>query len=584
MFKLFKYLKPYWWQVLILLAMNGVTVWTTLQLPNIMARIINEGIISGAQDIIINNGLEMLLITLVGGVSTIVAGFFSARIGTGVGKDMRADVFKKVNDFSLTEINKFSTASLITRSTNDVQQVQQVSIMLLAIALRAPIMAVGAIGQAMTSAPSMTWIIGLSVAALMTVIVTLIIIAMPKFKIRQKAVDKLNLVARENLTGLRVVRAFNNEKIEEKKFKETASHVTKIQLFVGRVMNFMQPSMTLIFSFTTLAIIWFGAHYVDAGSLEIGSMMAFMQYATQVIMSFLLLTMIFVMLPQANVSAQRINEVLDTKPSIHDPKNKKELVQKGVVEFKDVSFSYPGAEDEVLQNISFRAEPGKTTAFIGSTGSGKSTLINLVPRFFDATKGSIEIDGENVKNFTHEQLVGELGYVPQKGVLFTGTIESNLKFGNPKATQAQINKAVKIAQAEEFVNKFAEGLEHEISQGGKNVSGGQKQRLSIARAIIRDPKIYIFDDSFSALDYKTDQVLRKELKKVTKDSTVLIVGQRINTIKDADQIVVLDEGKVSGIGTHHELLLNCPTYLEIAESQFSESELQTEIKNAKGTK
>ncbi|MDR1300132.1 MAG: ABC transporter ATP-binding protein/permease [Candidatus Nomurabacteria bacterium] len=581
MLRLLRYLKAYWWQIIVLLISVSVTVWTTLQLPNLMANIINDGIVSGDINIIWQNGIEMLVITIIGGAATVLSGFLSARIGTGIGRTLRSDVFNKIEDFSLSEINKFSTASLITRSTNDIQQIQIVMVMLLTIGLRFPLMAVWAVIQAAGNAPNMTWIIGLAVVVLLSIVIVLIAIAMPKFTLLQKAVDKLNLVARENLTGLRVVRAFNNEKVEEEKFDRANKDLAGLYLFVNKVMIIMMPTMQLIFSLTTLLIIWVGAHFVELGDLQIGNMMAFIQYATQVIMSFLMIAMVFVMVPRANVSAQRVNEVLRTKNSIVEPKRAAKFNNDGTVQFKDVTFCYPDAEEPVLQSISFTAKPGQTTAFIGSTGSGKSTLINLVPRFFDATGGEVLIGGQNIKKLTHEQIATGIGYVPQKSVLFSGTINSNMKFGNDKATQAQIKKAINVAQASKFVDGFAEGREHEISQGGKNVSGGQKQRLSIARAIVRDPKIYIFDDSFSALDFKTDANLRKALKPITKKSTVLIVAQRINTIKDADQIIVLDEGKIVGRGSHRELLKKCPTYREIAQSQFSDDEIKRELAGGK---
>jgi ATP-binding cassette subfamily B protein len=581
MFKILKYLKPYWWRIIILIAANFVNVWAALQLPNLMSNIINDGIVGSNIGAVWHNGWQMLVITLIGGLATVLGSYLSARVGAGFGRTLRRKVFAKVEGFSMNEINKFSTASLITRSTNDCQTVQMTTIMLLNIALRAPLMAIWAIVEAVGNAPHMTWTIVLAVVVLLSVVGVLIAFVMPKFKILQKTVDKLNLLARENLTGLRVVRAFNNEKIEEAKFDRANGKLFGLYKYVQHGMSFLQPTMQMVMSMMSLLIVWVGAHYVEAGSLGVGNMIAFIQYSMQVVGSFLMLAVIFVMVPRAQVSAGRINEVLTTKNSIPEPKRKTATPKDGAVAFDHVTFRYPDAEDAVLKDISFTARPGATTAFIGSTGSGKSTLINLVPRFYDVTGGSVSIGGVDVRKLTHGQIVERIGYVPQKGVLFSGTIESNMKFGRETADQKAINKAIKIAQAREFVDKYAEGLEHGVAQGGTNVSGGQKQRLSIARAVVRDPAIYIFDDSFSALDFKTDRKLREALKPVTKKATVLIVAQRISTIMDADQIVVLDEGKVAGIGTHAELLLKCPTYRSIAESQFSDDEMKNEIKKAK---
>lgn len=582
MLKLAKYLKPYIWAIVLLFAALCVQVWASLQLPDMMARIVNNGIVGQDQNLIWHNGLLMIGVTLIGGAAMVVSGFMASRIGTGFARDIRAALFDTVESFSLTEIDKFSTASLITRSTNDVQQIQMVTIMLLRMVASAPIMAVGAIIKAMHTAPNMSWIIALAVAILLVVIVIIFAIAMPKFQILQKLVDRLNLVTRENLTGLRVIRAFNNEKFEEEKFAETNRELTAVNLFVNRVMVVMMPVMMMIFNFASLLIIWVGAHFIADGTLEIGNMMAFMQYAMQVIMSFLMLSMIFILVPRASVSAKRIVEVLSTELSIKPTKKPVSPKPQGLVEFKNVTFSYPGAEKPVLQNVSFVAKPGQKTAFIGSTGSGKSTLINLIPRFYDATDGEVLVDGVNVRDFDAKNLMDRIGYVPQKGVLFSGTVTSNIKYGAPNANMEKVRAAAKISQSYNFVEKLAGKFDAPISQGGSNVSGGQKQRLSIARAVVRDPEIYIFDDSFSALDFKTDAALRKALEPVTKNSTVLIVAQRIGSIKNADQIIVMNEGKIEGVGTHKQLLETSEVYREIAASQLSEKELSTEMKTAEG--
>jgi len=489
-------------------------------------------------------------------------------------------LFERIESFSLADFNKFSTASLITRSTNDIQQIQTTSIMLLRLALMAPIMAIGGLQKAMNNAPDLSWIIALAVFVLFVAIAALFTIAVPRFKKLQTLVDKLNLVARENLVGLKVIRAFHNEKIEQKKFQEANTELNKMNLFV----MLLDPIMTLVMNFSSVAIVWFGAHLISGGNLQIGNMMAFLEYAMQVIISFLLLSMVFIMVPRAAVSVRRVGEVLDTLPSITDPKSPKKLSKdaKGKIEFKDVTFTYPDADLPVLSDINFIAEPGQTTAFIGSTGSGKSTLINLIPRFYDVSAGQILLDGVDIRNLKLEDLSGQIGYVPQKGVLFSGTVASNIKYGNAEASDKLVEKAAKIAQAEEFISELKNGYKSEISQGGSNVSGGQRQRLSIARVIAVEPNVYIFDDSFSALDFKTDAKLRAVLAKETKNKTVLIVGQRINTIMNADKIIVLNEGKIVGQGTHQELMKDCEVYQEIAASQLSEDDLQKMSIAAKG--
>lgn len=586
MMKLAKFLKPYIWLIIPLVILTYLQVMANLQLPDYMAKIINQGIIAEDMNAIYQNGGMMLLITLGGGIAAVGVGYLASRIATGFARDLRRKVFEKVESFSIAEFNKFSTASLITRSTNDIQQIQMVAIMIFRLVLMAPFMAIGALQNAMVNAPQLSWIITVAVVALLAVIIVLFATALPKFKILQKMVDKLNLVTRENLTGLRVVRAFNNERIEEKKFDEANNDLTNLNLFVNRLMIILQPFMMLIMNLALVAIVWFGAHLVGDGSVEIGNMMAFMQYAMQVIMSFLMISIIFIMVPRASVSAKRVSEVIETESTIRDPKNPQEPAKggNGRVEFRDVTFTYPEADSPVLSGINFTAEPGQTTAFIGSTGSGKSTLIGLIPRFYDVSAGQILIDGTDVRHLKLKELYGQIGYVPQKGVLFSGTVESNVTYGNKKTTKEQADNAVRIAQASEFVEKLEKGMKGAIAQGGANVSGGQKQRLSIARALAVKPNIYIFDDSFSALDFKTDAALRRALKDETKGKTVLIVGQRISTIMDANKIVVLDEGKIVGQGTHGELMKSNEVYKEIAYSQLSDEELAAIEADAKGVK
>ena len=551
---------------------------TSLALPDYMATIINKGVVSEDMQVIRDTGVQMLLVTALGAACTIAVGFLSAKIGTGFSKTIREKVFDKVEMFSLTEFNKFSTASLITRSTNDIQQLQMVVIMVFRMVLSAPIMGIGAVIKANQTAPSMTWIMGVAVAVLLTFIVIIFSIAIPKFTLLQKLVDKLNLVSRENLTGLRVIRAFNAQHYEEHKFDVVNTDLTAVNLFVNRLMVFMQPTMMLIFNITTISIIWVGSHLISNQSLEIGGMMAFMQYAMQVISSFLMISIMFIMIPRASVSGKRVMEVLDTEASIKDPlkPKKRDNKTKGLIEFKDVTFTYPGADMPVLSSISFTAKPGKTTAFVGSTGSGKSTIINLIPRFYDVTSGQVLVDGIDVRDWSQEDLHRIIGYVPQKAILFSGSIKSNITYGAPEMNEEDIEKAAKTAQATEFIQKSENTYNAPIAQGGSNISGGQKQRLSIARALAIKPEVYIFDDSFSALDFKTDAALREALGKETQEATVLIVAQRIGTILDADQIVVLDEGKIVGVGTHKELMKSCLVYKEIALSQLSEKELEHE--------
>ncbi|QCT42522.1 ABC transporter ATP-binding protein [Candidatus Nanosynbacter featherlites] len=566
----------YWLMFIILVGFTYAMVMANLWLPDKMSEIVNNGIIKQDMPAIWHNGLAMILVTAAGGLCSIVIGFLASRIATGMAQKLRTELFERVESFALADFNKFSTASLITRSTNDIQQIQMTSILLLRLALMAPIMAIGGLQKAIHNAPNLSWIIALAVSVLLVVIAILFVIAVPRFKKLQTLVDKLNLVTRENLVGLKVIRAFHNEKIEQKKFQQANTELNKMNLFVNRLMMLLDPIMTLVMNFSSVAIVWFGAHLISSGNLQIGNMMAFLEYAMQVIISFLLLSMVFIMVPRAAVSVKRVGEVLDTLPSIIDPQSPQQLPNDatGKIEFKDVTFTYPDADLPVLSSINFTAEPGQTTAFIGSTGSGKSTLINLIPRFYDVSAGQILLDRVDIRQLKLEDLYDQIGYVPQKGVLFSGTIASNIKYGNAKASQKLVEKSAKIAQATEFINELKNGYKNDIAQGGSNVSGGQRQRLSIARAIAVEPNVYIFDDSFSALDFKTDAKLRSALAKETKHKTVLIVGQRINTIMNADKIIVLDEGKIVGQGTHQELMKNCQVYQEIAASQLSEDDLQ----------
>ncbi len=528
---------------------------------------------------LLKTGGQMAALALLGMAASIMVAFLASRVGASAGRDLRSGVFHKVVGFSNNEFNHFSTASLITRSTNDIQQIQMLIVMLLRMVLYAPILAIGGVLQVMKTNVSMSWIIGLAVIIIAFVVLLLFLVVMPKFKVLQNLVDKLNLVTREILTGLPVIRAFSTEKHEEERFDDANRTLTKTNLFVNRAMTFMMPVMMFVMNGVSVLIVWTGAHGISDGQMQVGDMMAFIQYTMQIIMGFLMLCMISIMLPRAAVAADRVEEVLKSETMIHDPKQEKHFPEdgKGVLTFDHVSFRYPGADEDVLEDITFTAKPGETTAIIGSTGSGKSTLVNLIPRFYDVTSGDITLDGVDIREVKQHELREKLGYVPQKGVLFSGDIASNIMFGNSHGSDDEMIKAAEIAQATEFIDTKPEKYKSPISQGGSNVSGGQKQRLSIARAIAKHPQVFIFDDSFSALDYKTDVTLRRALAEKTSGSTVLIVAQRISTILHAEQIIVLDEGKVAGKGTHAELLKNCPVYREIAESQLSTKELEAAL-------
>ena len=577
MTKLTRYFKAYWSQILAVFALLFLQAMCDLSLPDYMSDIVNNGVAKQDLAYILPAGGKMLLVALVGAGCTVAVGLIAARIAAGISRDLRNDVFAKVEGFSLAEFDRFGASSLITRTTNDIQQIQMVTVMLLRFVLYAPIQGIGGVIKAVGKSPSMSWLIALAVLVILGVISVLFSIVLPRFKVVQKLVDRLNRVTRESLVGMLVIRAFNNQSHEEERFDQANRDLTRLNTFVHRFIAVMMPTMMLVMNALTVGIVWFGSHYVDAGSMQIGDMMAFIQYAMQIIMSFLMVSMPFVLLPRASVSAERINEVLTCAPAIRDPESDRSGeggdTIPGTVEFRNVSFAYPGADDEVIKNISFVAKPGQTTAFIGSTGSGKSTLINLIPRFYDVTEGQGLVDGVDVREQSQHALHDKIGYVPQKGVLFTGTIADNLRYGDEEAGEEELRQAAQVAQALDFIEEKPDGFETEIAQGGGNVSGGQKQRLSIARALVKKPEIYIFDDSFSALDFKTDAALRRALAPQTKDATVLIVAQRISSIMHAEQIVVMDDGQVAGIGTHRELLETCEVYREIAQSQLSKEEL-----------
>lgn len=586
MLKSIKYLKPYFWQCLLIVLGVALQVYTALELPALSSDIMNKGVAESNMSFIFQTGLLMLGITALGSLGSIVSSYFSAKVSSRVAMDMRKDIFAKVMSLSFADVENFSTASLITRTTSDIWTVQRTLIMSLTMMVRVPFMAIGAIIQAFRTAPNMTWIIAVSVAILFIQAAILISLAIPKFKVYQKILDKINSITRENLTGIKVIRALNKQKYEENKFERSNENLKNTDIYISKVMAFQQPVVNLVFNLSAVLIIFIGVSNLHTDMSYLGRMIAFSQYSAQVLMSFLFLTFLFVMIPRGNVSSKRISEVLETKSQITFKDQIAEAPSEvPSVEFKHVTFSYGKKSEAIIEDISFIAKAGQTTAFIGSTGSGKSTLINLVPRFFDATEGEVLINDLNIKEYTENALMDKIGYVPQRGYLFTGTVRSNILYGveNLKKSEldARMRHAAKIAQAEEFVTKLKDQYDAPISQGGTNVSGGQRQRLAIARALAKQPEILIFDDAFSALDMKTDKKLREDLKSEIKDTVVLIVAQRISTIKEAEQIIVLDQGKMVGKGTHLELLRKCKVYQEIAKSQFSEEEFADEMRQAK---
>ena len=586
MLKSIKYLKPYFWQCLLIVLGVALQVYTALELPALSSDIMNKGVAESNMSFIFQTGLLMLGVTALGSLGSIVSSYFSAKVSSRVAMDMRKDIFAKVMSLSFADVEKFSTASLITRTTADIWTVQRTLIMSLTMMVRVPFMAIGAIIQAFRTAPNMTWIIAVSVAILFIQAAILISLAIPKFKVYQKILDKINSITRENLTGIKVIRALNKQKYEENKFERSNEKLKNTDIYISKVMAFQQPVVNLVFNLSAVLIIFIGVSNLHTDMSYLGRMLAFSQYSAQVLMSFLFLTFLFVMIPRGNVSSKRISEVLETKSQITFKNQMTETPSEvPSVEFKHVTFSYGKKSEAIIEDISFVAKSGQTTAFIGSTGSGKSTLINLVPRFFDATEGEVLINNLNIKEYTENALMDKIGYVPQRGYLFTGTVRSNILYGveNLKKSEldARMRHAAKIAQAEEFVTKLKDQYDAPISQGGTNVSGGQRQRLAIARALAKQPEILIFDDAFSALDMKTDKKLREDLKSEIQDTVVLIVAQRISTIKEAEQIIVLDQGKMVGKGTHLELLKKCKVYQEIAKSQFSEEEFTDEMRQAK---
>lgn len=575
MTRLMKYCTPYVAHVLLAIALLFGQAYCDLSLPDYMSDIINNGIASGNTGVILNAGGKMLIIALISAACSVLVSLIAARVAAGVCQTLRLDLFEKIETFSNAEFDKFSTSSLITRTTNDITQVQTLIVMVIRMVFYAPILGTGGVIHALSKSRSMSWIIALTVFCLLLLVLFMFVVALPKFRMVQNLIDRLNLIVRENLEGMLVIRAFSTQNFEERRFDRANMDLTETNLFINRIMSFMMPTMMLILNLTTVLVVWVGSLQVSALHLQVGDMLAFMQYVMQIIFAFLMMAMMFIMIPRASVSAERIADVLETNPSIVNPENPKTPEPcRGLVRFEHVSFRYPAAEEDVLHDIDFTAAPGQTTAFIGSTGSGKSTVVNLLPRFYDPTDGRVTLDGVDIREFDLHALRKQIGYVPQKGVLFSGTIQSNLAYADPEtATPEEISEAAQIAQAMEFIETKPDRFETEIAQGGSNVSGGQKQRLSIARALVKKPQIYIFDDSFSALDFKTDAKLRAALHEKTGWATTLIVAQRISSIMYADQIIVLDNGRIAGKGTHRELMENCEVYREIALSQLSKEEL-----------
>lgn len=574
MLRLYKFLKPYTVMVIGVLIFVFLQTLGDLYLPSLMSDIINQGVMSGDTAKIMELGGRMLLVAAGGALCAVVAGFLSAKTAVGLGTILRHKVFRKVQSFSLSEFDKFGTSTLVTRSTNDIYQIQNVTVMIMRMMISAPMMAIGGVIMAMREDRKLVWVLAVAIPVLAIVVALLAWKGLPLFNQVQLKVDKINLVLREKLTGIRVIRAFNTEEYEKRRFAEANNDLSNTYIKVNRIMAFLMPSIMLIMNVTSLSILWFGGKLISIGDMDLGALTAFTQYAMQIMFSMLMLAMMFIMVPRAQAAAVRVNEVLDVEPQIKDTSVANEPTElKGYVEFQNVSFSYAGAEEPALENISFTTRPGEVTAIIGGTGSGKSTLINLIPRFYDVTSGSIKIDGVDIREIPQELLRSKIGFVPQKAVLFSGTIADNIRIGKETASIEEIKHAADVAQATEFITNIAEGFESYIAQGGTNVSGGQKQRLSVARALVRKPEIYIFDDSFSALDFKTDAKLRAALGKEIAESTLIIVAQRVGTVKDADTIVVLDEGKVAGIGKHQELLKSCAVYREIVSSQLSEEDI-----------
>lgn len=578
MLKLYKNLKPYTGLLILIFVLLCVQVATSLFLPTLMADIVDKGILNSDTQYIINVGVEMIIVTIVGMIAMIIATFFISKVGIGFSRDLGIMLFKKVESFSQGDVDKIGIASLITRTTNDITQVSTVTITILRMMITAPIMMIGGIIMAIDKSPKLSIVLVFSVPVLIVVIAFIAWRGIPLFRTIQSKVDKVNQVMREKLNGIRVIRAFNKSEFESVKFKKANADLTDTSIKVNKLMGSLQPLLMLVLNLTTVALVWIGAVKINQGSVEIGDLMAVIQYAMQIMFSLVMMAMMFVMIPRGAASAKRINEVLAIEPSIEDAKGEKTIEgNRGSIEFKNVTFAYEGAQEPVLSNISFTVNPGENLSIIGGTGSGKSTLVSLIPRLYDVTSGEILMNGVNIKDVSQNELRSKIGYVPQKAILFSGTIEENIRYGKENATDEEVIHAASIAQANEFIDKIEGGYKHEISQGGTNVSGGQKQRLSIARALVRQAGVYVFDDSFSALDFKTDSKLRAALKEETKDSAVIVVTQRISSAKDSDKIIVLDEGKVAGIGTHKELVKNCALYKEIALSQLSKEEMENEF-------